>query len=229
MRPPEPPVPNPVERPPQSAAPALYGLSHLGKFWTPSNVISLLRLLLAIPLFYLILVRELGDPAALLLILIAVVTDWFDGKIARWSKTVSEWGKVIDPVADKIVAASVILALTIRGDTVFQWWFLALLLVRDALVVAGGVRLSRRRGRVFMSLWSGKLMVTAIALTGLAVLLRADPPIPRVLLWISTGLIVYSFFRYVVRYVRFMRYGVADEPVEPSQNPAPAPAPVDQT
>lgn len=214
MRPSEPLAQEPVLPSQPSAAPPLYGLRHLGKFWTPSNIISLTRLLLSVPLFYLILVRDLGDPLTLWLILIAVVTDWFDGKIARWSKTVSEWGKVLDPISDKVVSASVILALTIRGDTVFQWWFLVLLLVRDALVVAGGVRMSRRRGRVFMSLWSGKLMVTAIALTGLAVLLRADPPIPETLLWTSTALIVYSFFRYLIRYVRFMRYGVEDERVE---------------
>jgi dsRNA-specific ribonuclease len=50
----------------------------------------------------------------LALILLAVATDYFDGKVARWTGTVSEWGKVLDPLADKLAAAVVVLALVLR-------------------------------------------------------------------------------------------------------------------
>lgn len=181
------------------------GESVLGSFWTAANVLSILRMVLGIPVFIALLTRGPGDWLVVGLVALAVVTDWMDGKVARWSDTVSEWGKILDPLADKITAALAILALALRGDTVITWWFLALLLVRDGLIVAGATRMSLRRRQVFMSLWSGKVAVALLALLVAAVVLKADPPIPETLLWASTGLLVYSFLRYLIRYVRYMR------------------------
>lgn len=185
------------------------GESVLGSFWTAANVLSILRMVLGIPVFIVLLTRGPGDWLVVGLVALAVVTDWMDGKVARWSDTVSEWGKILDPLADKITAALAILALALRGDTVITWWFVALLLLRDGLIVAGATRMSLRRRQVFMSLWSGKVAVAFLALLVAAVVLKADPPIPLVLLWASTGLLVYSFLRYLIRYVRFMRSEMA--------------------
>jgi len=71
--------------------------------------------------------------------------------------------------------------------------------------VLGGALLAHRTRRVYMSLWSGKVAVTVLALTILAALLEADPPVFRVLLWSSVVLLSYSFLRYVVRFVRAWR------------------------
>lgn len=180
------------------------GESLLGTFWTAANVLSALRMVLGIPVFIVLLTRGPGDWLVVLLVAVAVVTDWMDGKVARWSHTVSEWGKILDPLADKLTAALAILALALRGDTVISWWFLVLLVVRDGLIVAGATRMSLRRRHVFMSLWSGKVAVAMLALLVAAVVLKADPPIPHVLLWVSTALLLYSFLRYVIRYVRYM-------------------------
>ena len=130
-------------------------------------------------------------------------TDWFDGTVARWSKTVSEWGKVLDPLADKIAAVAVVCALTIRGS--LPLWFLVLLLVRDILIVWGSTLATRKLQRVLMSLWWGKVAVFMLALTVLGAILRADPPIMNMAIWITAGLYVYSFVLYVIRYMRLMR------------------------
>jgi len=64
----------------------LFGLPELGRFWTVSNLLSIVRALLTVPVVYLILTREPGEPAGLallVLVAIAIVTDWFDGKLAR--------------------------------------------------------------------------------------------------------------------------------------------------
>ena len=73
----------------------------LGRFWTIPNILTMSRLVLAAVVTYLI-VSE--GPLVWLFVLlgVAMATDWFDGQIARWSHTVSEWGKVLDPIADKI-------------------------------------------------------------------------------------------------------------------------------
>lgn len=180
-------------------------LDVLGKFWTAANILSLIRILLAIPLFVFILQRGPGDVLVLTLTAVIILSDWLDGKVARWTRTVSEWGKVLDPIADKVAGVLVILALTVRGDTVFTWWFLAFLLVRDALIVAGATVISRQRRRVSMSSWSGKIAVAVLSLTVLAELLLADPPIPTYLFWASVALLVYSYLRYLQRYLSFRR------------------------
>ena len=174
----------------------------LGKFWTVANGISLIRLALVAPITYLILT---DGPFGLLMILLSltVVSDFFDGRVARWSHTVSQWGKVLDPLADKAAAIAVTLALVIRGS--LPAWFVMLVAGRDVLIVLGGFWLARKRGVVVMSLMSGKIAVTAIAVTIVAALLRADPPVMTFCLWTTTVLLVISFAVYASRYARLMR------------------------
>ncbi len=183
----------------------------LGRFWTLANMLSMVRLLLVVPITYLILTD--GSMAWLFgLILLALMTDWFDGQVARWSRTVSEWGKVLDPLADKVAGAAIVMALVVRGS--LPLWFLSVLVGRDALIVLGGIVLARRTGQVVMSAWMGKVAVTALSLTVLAALLRADEPILSYCVWITTGLMAYSLLLYVVRFVRLMRAGRLPAPSE---------------
>ncbi len=179
-----------------------YGLAALGRFWTGPNVLTLSRLVLVVPLVYLIATRG-SLYWILILTVVAGATDWFDGRLARWSHTVSNWGKLLDPLVDKTGAGAIVLALVWRGD--IPLWFVLLMIARDLLVFAGGVRIGRRLGIVPSSILVGKLMVTAIAVTVLAALLEADPPIMRFCLIATSVLIVHSFFRYMVRYFSLMR------------------------
>ena len=179
----------------------------LGKFWTFSNVLSIIRAILAFPIAVLI-VQDGPITWILGLIIIAVSTDWFDGTIARLSHTVSEWGKVLDPVADKIGAISVVVALVLRGA--LPVWFLALVLVRDLLIIAGSAVAARRLGRVMMSIWLGKVAVFFLSLTVLGALLKADPPIMNFLIALTSILVVYSFILYLLRFIRVMRAPAID-------------------
>lgn len=188
----------------------------LGDFWTIPNMLSLIRLILIIPITYLILVG--GSLVWLFsLIALAVMTDWFDGRVARWLQTVSVWGKVLDPLADKVGAAMVVLALVVRDvEPTLPAWFLALIVVRDLCIVLGGVVLAKRTGHVAMSTWTGKVAVSMLALTILATLLRADPPVLTFCVWVTSGLMVYSFLLYLVRFVRLMQAGELPEMEEVS-------------
>lgn len=167
-------------------------------------MLSMFRLLLVIPIAYLILT---DGPLIWLfgLILVALMTDWFDGRVARWSGTVSEWGKVLDPLADKAAGAAIVMALVVRGS--LPLWFLSVLVLRDALIVLGGVVLARRTGQVVMSAWMGKVAVTALSLTVIAALLRADAPVLQYCVWITTALMAYSFVLYGFRFARLMKAG----------------------
>lgn len=113
---------------------------------TVPNLLSFLRILL-IPVFVVLIVRPSSTTAGLILFSIVAATDWVDGWVARRTGTVTELGKVLDPVADRLAMAAGLIAFVIRG--VFPLWAALLILVRDAAVlVAGGVLLAGRRVRI---------------------------------------------------------------------------------
>ncbi len=194
-----------TEKPEQEGVRKAGWVPPLGKFWTVANVLSLSRAVLVIPITYLVAVD--GSMAWIFgLVLLAVLTDFLDGTVARLSHTVSNWGKVLDPLADKFAAAAVTVALVIRGS--LPGWFLGLILVRDAVIVLGGVLIARRTGQVVMSIWWGKVAVTALAVTVVAALLKADPPVLQFCIWTTAVLMLYAFAHYVIRFVRLWRSGL---------------------
>ena len=183
----------------------LFGLPDLGRFWTVSNLLSIVRALLTVPVVYLILTNP-GEPASLtllVLVAIAIATDWFDGKLARWSRTESDWGKFLDPLADKFAAGFTVLALGYTNQ--IPWWFVLLMITRDWITGAGWSHLSRKTGRFLESRLSGKATTLAVSITVLAALLVADPEILVPLLWITTTLLIYSSVDYFVHFVVVLR------------------------
>jgi len=160
-------------------------------------VLSMLRLVLVLPLAWLIITE---GPLfwIMIIVVLAIATDYFDGRIARWSNTESEWGKVLDPMADKIGGGMVVAALTFQGS--IPLWFLIALAIRDSAILVGGGIIRMRTGRILASMWSGKVAVTAVAITASAALLRADAPVLTFCLWASAVLLAYSFIRYMVRF-----------------------------
>jgi CDP-diacylglycerol--glycerol-3-phosphate 3-phosphatidyltransferase len=120
--------------------------------------------------------------------------------------TVSDWGKVIDPISDKFAAIMTVSALTLRSaEPTLPLWFLGLVVGRDVLIVGGSALIARRSGRIAMSAWAGKAATTWLALTVVAAILKADPPVLNVCLWMSAGLLVFSFLVYVIRYLNMVR------------------------
>ncbi|OZC01593.1 CDP-alcohol phosphatidyltransferase family protein [Rubricoccus marinus] len=198
-------MPTPV-RP--SQAPVI-GFPDMGQFWTAANLLSLSRAILVVPIAWLV---YRGGPIGPMfgLIGLAIATDWFDGKVARWQGQVSEWGKVLDATADKLAAAAVTLALLTRPETAgpnLPLWFVLLAITRDALLALGGLIQTRRLGHFTSSLWSGKIAVTALALTVVAALLASPEAVLEALIWFTAAVMVYSIVEYTVRFRAILRYG----------------------
>ena len=121
---------------------------------TLPNAISALRIAL-IPVFVVLIVDPDTSTAGLVLFAMVVATDWVDGVIARRTGQVSELGKVLDPVADRLAIAAGIIALAVAG--LFPWWAAALIIGRDLVVLAAAAyALSRRRVRLDVR-WVGKV------------------------------------------------------------------------
>jgi cardiolipin synthase len=131
---------------------------------TLPNVISFARIAL-IPVVWILIVDDETTLAGLLAFSALVATDWVDGAIARRTGQVSEVGKVLDPVADRLVVAAGVIALVIRGA--FPAWAAIAIVARDVLVlVVGAGLLLFHRVRIDVR-WIGKVatfsLMTSIA------------------------------------------------------------------
>jgi cardiolipin synthase len=121
---------------------------------TVPNAISALRIAL-IPVFVALILNDGTTTAGLIMFGCVVATDWVDGTIARRTGQVSELGKVLDPVADRLAIAAGIIALAIRG--VFPVWAAVAIIARDLAVVGVGLfLLARRHARIDVR-WIGKV------------------------------------------------------------------------
>lgn len=112
-----------------------------------------------------------SDRWAIVLLLVAGATDLLDGWLARHRHAVSPSGKVVDPLADKIVIGGLLVYLVLERG--FPVWFLALLLARDVGLMAGAWLFYNRERIVFAADWTGKGTTFFVSLLALAHILEA--------------------------------------------------------
>ncbi len=164
-----------VERPnPGSADRAKTAEDHSHDIYTVANIITVLRLIL-VPLFFAVLVNGTNDLLSFMLFAIAASTDWVDGQIARRTGTVTELGKAIDPLVDRLLIASAVVGLYLEDR--LPMWIVLVLLARDLYLLAGAWVLARAGARRSEVIYIGK-MTTALLLIGFAGLLLNWPLVP---------------------------------------------------
>jgi cardiolipin synthase (CMP-forming) len=100
---------------------------------TVPNLLSFLRLA-GVPLFLYLVLGPREDGWAIIVLAVAGFTDWLDGQIARRTGQITELGKVLDPVADRLYILAVLFALAVRD--VIPWWLAIIIPLRDVLLAA---------------------------------------------------------------------------------------------
>jgi cardiolipin synthase (CMP-forming) len=128
---------------------------------TPSNAISILRAVLAIPAAY--AVWNGNHLTAAALFIFAFITDLADGYVARKLGDVSEFGKIVDPLADKVFVGAIVIVMVMRR--MLPVWFVSSVLARDLIIFVAGVWASRKFRVVLPSNYPGKGAVFVISLT----------------------------------------------------------------
>ena len=172
-----------------------------GTIWTASNILSMIRAVLVIPIVIFLFGTSPHDKwFAVALIVIASLTDLFDGMLARRRNEVTEFGKIVDPIADKITVAAVLFVLAIQGGIPF--WFVWMAVVRDAFIILGGIYVRRRVGVVLQSNIIGKWTVAIIATYALFVIMKVPllSSATSLLLGMSVILLAVSFLLYAKRF-----------------------------
>ncbi|MGI6150948.1 MAG: CDP-diacylglycerol--glycerol-3-phosphate 3-phosphatidyltransferase [Christensenellales bacterium] len=121
--------------------------------WNVPNVLTIIRLLLIGVFLYLFLGAE-NYIAAVVVYSVAAVTDVLDGYIARKYNQITDFGKLADPLADKLMLLAALFCLTYVGY--IHWIFLAFVVVRDLALIIGSAFLLKNKIVVYARIW-GKL------------------------------------------------------------------------
>jgi len=178
-----------------------------GGFWNLSNNLTLFRIG-AIPVVALLLLffpERWPSFVAAFIFLLGAVTDGLDGYLARRRNTVSNVGKLLDPLADKLLVCTALIMLIPLGRV--SAWIVAVIIGREMVVTTlRGVAGSE--GVIIAANWSGKLKAfVQLAATNLLILhypyFALDIHlIGTILIWIALALTIWSGVDHIIRYRR---------------------------
>ncbi|CAL9601808.1 CDP-diacylglycerol--glycerol-3-phosphate 3-phosphatidyltransferase [Streptomyces sp. enrichment culture] len=181
--------------------------------WNIANLLTMLRLLL-VPAFVALMLAEGGyDPAwrslAWAAFAVAMITDLFDGHLARTYNLVTDFGKIADPIADKAIMGAALICLSALGD--LPWWVTGVILGRELgitllrfLVIRYGVIPASRGGKLKTLTQGVAVGMYVLALTGWLATLRWWVMAAAVVLTVVTGL------DYVKQAIVLRRRGIAE-------------------
>lgn len=172
----------------------------LRRIWTISTVLSFSRIALLAPLAYFLFADVPSNRVwAAGVMLVAAATDFLDGYLARRLHQVTDFGKIIDPLADKIAVGGAITMLVMIGAV--QFWYVALVIVRDVLILLGGLYIKSKKNIITQSNWPGKIAVFFVTLVMVLSVLNQSflEGLTHVVIWASVVLMGASFVIYVQR------------------------------
>lgn len=136
--------------------------------WTIPNLLSVIRILL-IPVFAVLFLKDYVI-AAVIVIIVAELTDLIDGKIARKFNQVSALGKLLDPIADKLSQMSIVIVLIVKyWDNAIKYLFMFFILKELLMILGGVVLLSKGLRPVAAEMW-GKVATTVFCIVMIFVL-----------------------------------------------------------
>ncbi|MCW1248807.1 CDP-diacylglycerol--glycerol-3-phosphate 3-phosphatidyltransferase [Acaricomes phytoseiuli] len=141
-----------------------------------ANALTVLRVVL-VPVFILFFLADEGEGggwrwAAVLVFAVAIYTDKLDGDLARSRGLITDFGKIADPIADKLLIGSALIALSLLGEV--PWWMTVVILVREVgitamrfVVIRKQVIPASRGGKIKTVIQTAAIMLALLPLTTL--------------------------------------------------------------
>lgn len=159
-------------------------------FFYIANLLSLLRLALILPIYLLLPKQDSTSTLILLgLIGIAIASDWFDGFFARKFNQQTDLGRILDPLADKIL-----IVVGLLGFVIFRGFPLALVILlayRDLVILIGGIIITKKTGNLTESNFFGKANTLVISVAGFVFLIGPE-------WWSTTALLNLSYISIII-------------------------------
>ncbi len=174
--------------------------------WNVPNVLTMLRVLL-IPVFAVLFLKG-HTIAALAVYVTAAVTDLADGYIARKYRMITDFGKLMDPLADKLMNIVMGICMVIRG--IIPAAIVIILAAKEVIMVVGGLLLLKI-GNVAYSKWIGKMAQTVVV-AGFLLSFFSDrlaaagaAGLHVTVLWVGVGLTICALGYYALSFVQVLR------------------------
>jgi len=171
------------------------------------NILAFVRLLMAPLMLWLLAYRDTAplaqidvswlDYFAALVFVLASVTDFFDGYIARMCDQITPLGKIVDPLADKMLTLAAFIGLVAMGRA--DVFAIFLILSREFFITGLRVAIAEE-GKDVAASWMGKVK-TVVQMVAIGFLIM-DWPGGTLLLWLAVAITLYSGYEYVRDYMR---------------------------
>lgn len=181
------------------------------EIFTIPNAMSVFRILL-LPLLVWLYSFKHDYVAALIVLLISGATDVVDGFIARHFNQVSEVGKFIDPVADKLTQCVVGICLALRYP--LMWALIGALILKEIMMFTGGLLILRRNDKINSAQWYGKACTAILEIAMMILILTTDKismTAVNVMIWCLIVMIVVTMLLYARFYAKQLRRAPADK------------------
>lgn len=159
------------------------------------NILSIIRLIM-IPAFVAVFFSEDAPRyRSMLIFLAAELTDVADGYLARRFGWVTEIGKILDPMADKLMQAAAMVSLAIEND--FFIWIATLFFAKELVMVSGALVLMKKQKKVTASSWFGKMATVIFAAVTLVFIMYPDNfALDVILTAILGGALIFALLMY---------------------------------
>ncbi|CUS99351.1 CDP-diacylglycerol--glycerol-3-phosphate 3-phosphatidyltransferase [Candidatus Kryptobacter tengchongensis] len=187
-----------------------------GKFFNISNLLSFSRFIILIPTIYFLTLEpgiilfdaygfqlSLNRAISMFFMFLLYLSDLADGYLARKYNQITEFGKIIDPLADKVCVGAIVLSLVQQGD--LPAWYVGIVIGRDILILSAGAYLSSRIKFVLPSNKIGKYTVTSIAAVIAFSMLKVKGLIMDLLISVSVTMIFISLYVYGKRFFEHLK------------------------
>lgn len=175
-----------------------------GQFFSVPNILSYIRLGM-IPLIVWVYCSLQDYYLAAILMVLSAATDVVDGWIARHYQMITDWGKIIDPIADKLTQIAIAFCLAWRFAP--MRYLLILLVLKELYMGIIGMVFIHKTDTVEGSVWYGKMTTVLFFLVSMALLLM--PELPALGVWLLVGAegcsILLSMVLYTARYLRLYK------------------------
>jgi CDP-diacylglycerol--glycerol-3-phosphate 3-phosphatidyltransferase len=186
------------------------------KIFNISNFLSFSRFIILIPTIYFLtndtgeiifeqygLKLTLNRAISMLFMFSLYLSDLADGYLARKFNQITEFGKIIDPLADKVCIGLIVLSLVQQGD--LPIWYVGIVIGRDLIILTAGAYLSSKIKFVLPSNKLGKYTVTSIALVIALAMLKAKGLLLNLFIYISVVMIFASLYVYGRRFFEHLK------------------------
>ena len=167
------------------------------------NKLTILRVIL-VPFFVLFMLTDIGGVAnkyiALAFFCVASLTDYLDGHLARKNNLVTNFGKFMDPLADKLLVCSALICLTVvQGDQLPTW--MVLIIIAREFIISGFRLVASDNGIVIAASYWGKFKTVSHMIMIIMLIVNIDHSIyqiaTQIVVWVGLALTIISLVDYV--------------------------------